>query len=70
MSESADGSEVMVVVSRLKSYIRTKGMSTAGNVPPVLSNILRHYCDQAIENARKDNRKTVMERDFSPPTTY
>ncbi len=70
MSESADGCQVLVVVSKLKSYIKTKGMNTASNVPPVLSKILRHYCDQAIENARKDSRKTVMDRDFSPPTTY
>ena len=70
MSESAGGSEVMVVVSKLKSYIKAKGMNTASNVPPVLSNILRHHCDQAMENARKDHRKTVMDRDFSPPATY
>lgn len=59
--------EVMVVVSKLKSYIKAKGMSTASNVPPVLSKILRHYCDQAMENARKAHRKTVMDRDFTPP---
>ena len=58
-------SEVMVVVSKLKSYIRGKSeMNTAGNVAPKLSLIVRRLCDQAIEKAKADGRKTVMDRDF------
>jgi histone H3/H4 len=58
--------EVLVVVSKLKNYIRTQsGMNTSGGVAAVLSERLRSLCDQAIENARKDGRKTVMERDVS-----
>jgi hypothetical protein len=60
--------EVLVVVSKLKSYIKSaSGMNTAGNVPPALSGIIRKLCDGAIEKAREDGRKTVMDRDF-PPT--
>jgi len=56
---------VLIVVSKLKSYIRAKsGMNTAGNVPPRLSEIIRGLCDSAIEQARRDGRKTVMDRDF------
>lgn len=58
-------SEVMVVVSKLKSYIRGKSdMNVAGNVAPRLSAIVRGLCDQAIEKAKADGRKTVMDRDF------
>jgi len=58
--------EVLVVVSKLKNYIRAKsGMNTAGGVAAVLSDRLRKLCDEAVENARKDGRKTVMERDVS-----
>lgn len=58
--------EVLVVVSKLKNYIRDEGsMNTAGNVAPALSDIIRRLCDQAIANARKEGRKTVMDRDFS-----
>ena len=58
-------SEVLVVVSKLKTYIREKsGMNTAGNVAPRLSDIIRNLCDEAVERARSDNRKTVMDRDF------
>ena len=58
--------EVLVVISKLKNYIREQsgGFNTAGNVAPRLSDIIRDQCDAAIENARKDGRKTVMDRDF------
>jgi histone H3/H4 len=58
--------EVLVVVSKLKNYIRTaSGMNTSGSVGPLLSDIIRKLCDQAIEKAKQDGRKTVMDRDFS-----
>ncbi len=64
-SEEA-GEEVLIVVSKLKSYIQKKGsMNTAGSVPAVLSSIIRQLCDNAIERAGADGRKTVMDRDFN-----
>jgi len=58
--------EVLVVVSKLKNHIREKsGMNTSGNVAPALSAIVRRLCDQAIEHARSEGRKTVMDRDFT-----
>lgn len=57
--------EILVVVSKLKNYIKSAGgMNTAGNVGPRLSEIIRGLCDQAVQNARNDGRKTVMDRDF------
>ena len=57
--------ETLVVISKLKKYIRTvSGMNTAGGVAPALSDIIRHMCDEAIEKAKSDRRKTVMDRDF------
>jgi histone H3/H4 len=57
--------EILVVVSKVKNYIRARsGMNTSGNVTAVLSDHLRRLCDEAIENARKDGRKTVMDRDL------
>lgn len=56
---------VLVVVSKIKNYIRAKSeMNTAGSVAPKLSEIIQGLCDQAIENAKADGRKTVMDRDF------
>jgi histone H3/H4 len=59
------GGEVLVVASKLKNYIRGKsGMNTSGAVIDVLSSKIRGLCDQAIEAAKRDGRKTVMDRDF------
>ncbi len=58
--------EVLVVVSKLKDYIRSQSeMNTAGTVAPKISEIVRRLCDQAIASARKDGRKTVMDKDFT-----
>lgn len=63
--ETAAGGETLIVASKLKNYIRAKsGMNTSGAVIEVLSNKVRQLCDQAIENAKNDGRKTVMDRDF------
>jgi histone H3/H4 len=57
--------EILIVISKLKNYIRAKSsMNTAGSVAEALSDRVRSLCDQAIENARKDGRKTVMDRDI------
>jgi histone H3/H4 len=68
MSEENTGSgkDVLVVASKLKNYIRAQsGMNTSSAVIEVLSDKLRVLCDQAIENAKRDGRKTVMDRDFA-----
>jgi hypothetical protein len=57
--------DVLVVVSKLKHYIRqTAGMNTSDDVVEPLSDRLRIWCDDAVERARADGRKTVMARDF------
>ena len=66
MDNSQGEKEILLVVSKLKQYIRSvSGMNTAGNVAPALSDTIRKLCDQAIEKAKTDGRKTVMDRDFS-----
>ena len=57
--------EVLVVASKVKNYIKAKGdMKTYSALLQVLSDRLRSLCDQAIETARNDGRKTVLDRDF------
>jgi hypothetical protein len=58
------GDEILVVVSRLKAYISSPdGYRTSDSVLPVLSKAVRKICDEAIANARRDDRQTVLERD-------
>jgi histone H3/H4 len=60
-----DKEEVLVVASKLKNYIRGKsGMNTSSAVMGALSGKIRQLCDNAIENAKREGRKTVMDRDF------
>ena len=57
--------EILVVASKLKAYIRARsGMNTSDTVLDELSSILRRLADGAIEQARLDGRRTVMDRDF------
>ena len=66
MSEGTTEKEILVVASKLKNYIRGKsGMNTSAAVVDVLSDKVRELCDQAVESAKRDGRKTVMDRDFS-----
>lgn len=63
--ERAAPAEVLIVASRLKDYIRVKaGYNTSDRVLEPLSDIVRRICDQAIENARRDGRMTVLDRDI------
>jgi hypothetical protein len=57
--------EVLVVVSKLKAYVRDRsGMNTSVAVMELLSDKLRALLDEAIRSAQRDGRRTVMERDF------
>ncbi|MCB0325049.1 MAG: hypothetical protein KDD69_15805 [Bdellovibrionales bacterium] len=57
--------EILVVASKVKDYIRDQsGFNTSAGVLEVLSDYLRRLSDEAIEQARSDGRKTVMDRDF------
>lgn len=57
--------EVLIIASRLKDYVSARSeMNTSAGVMDVLSDFVRFACDRAIENARADGRKTVLDRDF------
>jgi histone H3/H4 len=65
-SEPVAEREVLVVMSKLKQHIRTRsGMNTSDAVGAVLSDYLRVLCEAAVDHARLEGRKTVMDRDFS-----
>jgi hypothetical protein len=61
---AADESDILIVVSKLKKYIRERSqMSTADAVAEALSDHVRAVADEAIRTAAADGRKTVLERD-------
>ncbi|MBL4817898.1 MAG: hypothetical protein JKY15_01525 [Deltaproteobacteria bacterium] len=58
-------SNVLVVASKVKAYIKAKsgGMNVSANTLEALTQVVERKCDEAIENARRDGRKTVKDRD-------
>ncbi|MBY0371619.1 hypothetical protein K2X33_13105 [bacterium] len=57
--------EVLVVVSKVRKYVSERsGMNTSASVYDVLTDKIKGLCDRAIDQARADGRKTLMDRDF------
>ena len=57
--------EILIVASRLKEYVRARsGFNTSDRVLGPLSEIVRRVCDEAIRNAARDERRTVLDRDI------
>jgi LytS/YehU family sensor histidine kinase len=64
-SHTYDSSEILIVASKLKQYIKDKyDMNTSANVMEILSNDVRRLTDKAVEKARSEGRKTLMDRDY------
>jgi hypothetical protein len=60
--------DILIVASRLKDYVRARaGMNTSERILEPLSKIVRAAVDEAIRNARADERKTVLDRDVPKP---
>jgi len=67
LSSHYEHDDVLVVVSKVKKYIRDRsGMNTSDAVAEALGAHVRKVCDDAIRNAGRDGRKTVLDRDVPP----
>ena len=68
--ETSDIDEALVVASKVKKMIKDEaGLSTSAQAITQLTVRVQTICLQAIENAKADKRKTVMDRDFVAPTS-
>jgi len=67
--ENSNIDEVLVVASKVKKFIKDEaGLSTSAQAIDQLTVRVQAACDKAVENAKADKRKTVMDRDFAAPT--
>ena len=65
ISSSHHEQEILIVASKLKQYVKDKyDMNTAASVMDSLSNQVRRITDRAIDKAKREGRKTLMDRDF------
>ena len=63
--KAAPPEEILVVTSKVKAYIRARsGLNTSASLMDVLSDRIRALCDEAIQSAIKNERKTVLDRDL------
>lgn len=64
-SQEKSAGEVLIIASRLKAYIQKEsGFNTSERVLDPLSDIVRRLCDEAIQNASREGRRTVLDRDI------
>lgn len=57
--------EILVVASKIKAHIKKSSeMNCSSSVMEALSKIIEKECEKAVENAKSQKRKTVMDRDF------
>lgn len=58
--------EILVVASKVRAYISDRsGFNTSGSLYEALSDKIRNLCDAAIDEAKAQGRKTVMDKDVS-----
>jgi len=68
--EKNDVDDALVVASKVKKMIKAEaGLSTSSQAIDQLTVRVQVVCLKAIENAKADKRKTVMDRDFTAPTS-
>ncbi len=64
-STAVSEDDVLVVVTKVRKYIHDRAeMNTSAGVYEVLTEKVKILCDAAVEKARGEGRKTVMDRDF------
>ena len=56
--------DLIVVSSKVKDMIKSKGMNTAGDAPEGLNKMVEMFVHRAVERAKANGRKTVRAVDF------
>jgi len=56
--------ELLVVVSKVKDYVKGKGLQTSATAVDALSEKVKALLDDAIARAKDNGRSTVKDRDL------
>lgn len=56
--------EVLVVVSKVKDYVKSKGYMTSAEAIPTLSDKVYKMIDEAIERTKDNGRQTIKSQDL------
>jgi hypothetical protein len=60
-----DEKECLIVVSKMKKFLKAEGFNCAGDTATALSNQLYEVLAGAMEEAKRGKVKTIMPRHFS-----
>ena len=63
-SRRSNPGEILVIVSKVKAYIGSKGMNSSSDLPEALSGEITKLIDRAIERCKEHGKKTVGARDI------
>ena len=56
--------ETMVVVSKIKEYVKNKGFQTSETAVGALSDAVCELLDKAVARAKDNGRQTIKDRDI------
>jgi histone H3/H4 len=56
--------ETLVVVSKVKEYVKSKGMMTSAEAVPALSDKVYALIDEAIKRTKDNGRQTIKAQDL------
>lgn len=56
--------ELLVVVSKVKEYVKSKGMMTSAEAVPALSDKVYALIDEAIKRTKENGRQTIKPQDL------
>ncbi|MFA4974318.1 MAG: hypothetical protein WC683_17065 [bacterium] len=56
--------ETLVVVSKVKEYVKAKGMQTSETAVNAISDAVRELLDKAVARAKDNGRQTIKDRDI------
>jgi histone H3/H4 len=62
--ECCESKEMLVVGTKVKNYIKSKGVMSAAEVLDALNCTVYCLLDKAVERAKENGRKTVQGRDI------
>jgi histone H3/H4 len=63
MAACGESQEMLIVGTKVKNYIRSKGVMSSADVLDALNMAVYKLLDKAVERAQANGRKTVQGRD-------
>ena len=63
-AKPSDASGGLVVGSKVKGYLKAKGMKSSGEIVDALNAVVAGVLDKASERAKANNRSTVRAQDL------